>query len=328
LLIYRLLHHNDKIPDIKLNLIGREKQLFKPILRVFQNTQTLNELLPIISKYISDRRENNSNSLYAFLYKLIKDLIRTQDTPELESSLIWNTITDLLPGELMPNRKFSYESTDFDILSQKGIVEILIQKFGAKHSKDRREKRKLIFDIDKLDRIGRIYELPIDVKVSTTTSSAVTDMTDVTHIGLDKHLIEQSANSQLANSDILNNNNSKEIKENNNNNKEIIIRKTEDPSIPAHPSQASHPSPIEESPSSSLPLDKDKQLSLSSAMISTIGEMSSIPSPQLQEEEHKRFNCFYCSEVYSSDMERVKHIGVEHPGKMFWPTPEDFENRL
>jgi hypothetical protein len=63
-------------------------------------------------------------------------------------------------------------------------------------------------------------------------------------------------------------------------------------------------------------------------MISTIGEMSSIPSPQLQEEEHKRFNCFYCSEVYSSDMERVKHIGVEHPGKMFWPTPEDFENRL
>jgi hypothetical protein len=116
LLIYRLLHHNDKIPDIKLNLIGREKQLFKPILRVSQNTQTLNELLPIISKYISDRRENNSNSSYAFLYKLIKDLIRTQDTPELESSLIWNTITDLLPGELMPNRKFSYESTDFDIL--------------------------------------------------------------------------------------------------------------------------------------------------------------------------------------------------------------------
>jgi hypothetical protein len=36
LLVYRLLHFKDKIPDIKLNIQNREKQLFKPILRVFQ----------------------------------------------------------------------------------------------------------------------------------------------------------------------------------------------------------------------------------------------------------------------------------------------------
>jgi hypothetical protein len=40
LLIFRLLHHNDKILNIKLNLIAREKQLFKPILRVFEHTDT------------------------------------------------------------------------------------------------------------------------------------------------------------------------------------------------------------------------------------------------------------------------------------------------
>jgi hypothetical protein len=184
-------------------------------------------LLPIIAKYISERRESNSNSFYAFLYKTIKDLISTQNTIELESSVIWSTITGLLPGDFVQNKKLSYESTDFGTLSQKGIVETLIQIFRAKHSKVRREKRKLIFDIDKLSRIGRAYELSIDVKISTT-SSGVIDVTDVTHIGLDKHLIEQSSDVQLANSSILNDNNSKELEENNDddiNNKEIIIRK-------------------------------------------------------------------------------------------------------
>ena len=115
-----------------------------------------------------------------------------------------------MPGDTLPNKKLSYDSTEFGILSQKGIVETLIQIFGAKHSKDRRDKRKLIFDIAKLERIGKVYELSIDVKISTT-SSGVTDVTDVTHIGLDKHLIEQSCDYQLANSNILNENNSKEI---------------------------------------------------------------------------------------------------------------------
>jgi hypothetical protein len=70
LLVYRLLHFKDKIPDIKLNIQNREKQLFKPVLRVFQKTETtLNELLPVISKYISQRRQSNANTQHAFLYR-------------------------------------------------------------------------------------------------------------------------------------------------------------------------------------------------------------------------------------------------------------------
>lgn len=52
LLIFRLLHF-EKILDVKLNIENREKQLFKPIIRVFQNTEILGELLAIISKYVS-----------------------------------------------------------------------------------------------------------------------------------------------------------------------------------------------------------------------------------------------------------------------------------
>ena len=59
LLVCRLLHFNEKIPDIKLNIKGREKQLFKPVLRIFQNTHALKELLPVISNYVVQKREAN-----------------------------------------------------------------------------------------------------------------------------------------------------------------------------------------------------------------------------------------------------------------------------
>ena len=99
LLVYRLLHYKDKIPDVKLNIENREKQLFKPLIRVFQNTETLKELLPIISKYVRQRRESNANSLHAFLYRTIRELISAQNTTEPESGLIWNTITESLQGD-------------------------------------------------------------------------------------------------------------------------------------------------------------------------------------------------------------------------------------
>jgi hypothetical protein len=186
LFAYRLLHSNDKIPNIELNIQNREKQLFKPVLRVFQGTETLRELLPVISKYVSQKRENNANTLYAFLYRTITDLIRAKDTAELESSLIWDTIIDLLPGELISNKKLSYESSEFGTISQKGIIEILMQVFGASPSQSRREKRKLVFNMAKLERLGKVYDLSIEVKVG----QSVTDVTHVTDIGLDKHLGE------------------------------------------------------------------------------------------------------------------------------------------
>ncbi|MGA9169839.1 MAG: hypothetical protein WBZ20_06815, partial [Nitrososphaeraceae archaeon] len=47
----------------------------------------------------------------------------------------------------------------------------------------------------------------------------------------------------------------------------------------------------------------------------------------LQQQEN-RFKCFHCNEFYSSDGERVAHISAEHPSRLYYPNPEDFDNRL
>src|SRR5207245_5665802 len=99
LLIHRLLHFKDKIHDIKLNIKNREKQLFKPLIRLFCKTETQKKLLPVISNYISQKRERNSNTLHAFLYSIIKDLVKAQDTMVIESDVIWTTVKDTLHGK-------------------------------------------------------------------------------------------------------------------------------------------------------------------------------------------------------------------------------------
>ena len=240
LLMYRLLHFNDKIPNIKLNIENREKQLFKPVLRIFQDTEKLKELLPIVSKYVSQKREGNTNTLYAFLYRTITDLIKAQDTTELESSLIWNYITEILPGEEIPHKQLSYESSEFGTISQKGIIEIFMQVFGAKRSLNRREKRKLLFDMDKLQRLGKVYNLSMEIKVGPS----VTDVTDVTDIGLDRHLIDHPPEIEIIESKAERDDFFKEeaVGDTKFTNEERQVNRLSS----VHPSQVSHLSPIKE----------------------------------------------------------------------------------
>ena len=237
LLIYRLCHFHDKLPSIKLNLTGRERQLFMPTIRVFQSTQILDKLRAVIGNYVSKRREANANTLLAFLYHTVMDLVKTRNTTELESSLIWNTITESLPGNDLPNKPLSYDSSEFGIISQKRIVETLIQVFGAKQSNNRRQERRLIFDVGKLQRLGQIYNLSVEVKIGVGTP--VTDVTDVTHIGLDRHIYEPSGA-------VENDNHNDKVLDipiiESKTNKESTLHNTTDPLLPVHPSQVSNTS--------------------------------------------------------------------------------------
>lgn len=227
-----------KIPDIKVNLSAREKQLFKPVIRVFQNTNTIDGLLPVISRYVGKRRESNSNTLHAFLYKLVTDLIKAQGTAELESGLIWNTLLDILPGDSIPNRKLSYDSSEFGILSQKGITETLTQVFGAKSSQNRRDKRRVIFNIETLKRLSRIY--------------------DVTNVGLDRYAAKAEYTEEITEQDKKEENNSKNNRSSTTPNPKVISEE-HIPKDTNDPSQVSQASPLIQQQALITPVPTDQQ---------------------------------------------------------------------
>jgi hypothetical protein len=58
------------------------------------------------------------------------------------------------------------------------------------------------------------------------------------------------------------------------------------------------------------------------------GGVSNTKTGKESDKNEDWFRCFYCNEFCSYDEERVAHIDYAHPGKLYYPTPEDFENRL
>jgi hypothetical protein len=170
LLMVRLLHFHSTIPDIKLNIKGREKQLFKPVIRIFQKTDVLTELLPVVRNYVIQKREANFSTLHAFLYRVIKDLIRNQDSTRLESHIIWGHIRNNLQGAEVPCKPLSYDTSEFGIISQKEITQILEHIFGAKVRKSGGIKV-VEFDLSKLKRLGRIYDMSLEVKIEETNGN-------------------------------------------------------------------------------------------------------------------------------------------------------------
>lgn len=183
LLIYRILHHDDKFPDINLNITGREKQLFKPILRIFNITQTQNELESVISNYINKKRAANVDSLHAFLYRIVSALIKNANSYKLTSKSIWELVTSI-PGEFLYKGNTKFESVDYGVLTQKKVNKILREVLGGEPDRDN-SSRSLIFKEEKLARLDALYNLSLEVKVTQVTQ--VTQVTHSRNIGLEAY---------------------------------------------------------------------------------------------------------------------------------------------
>jgi hypothetical protein len=161
LLVYRLLHHNSPIQDIKLNIKNRDKQLCKPLIRLFQNSNAVNEILVALSKFVSEKKQRKVNTLEARLYTIITELVASYGTT-LTSALIWDTFKADIDGSDISAQ--SYETSEYGVISQKKIVEILEDRFGAYKKRSGRE-RTLIFDKDKLSRLAANYSLSTSIEI-------------------------------------------------------------------------------------------------------------------------------------------------------------------
>ena len=69
---------------------------------------------------MNKRREANANTLHSFLYHIIIDLIKEQNTPELESALIWNTITN--STQMYRNSDGHRIKTTLDVFHQRILI--------------------------------------------------------------------------------------------------------------------------------------------------------------------------------------------------------------
>ena len=117
---------------------------------------------------------------------MIKEI---KDSAELESKEIWGKVKEDLNGEDIKAQ--TIQTPDFGPISQKEIIQILKDVFKVKPSKSHDKSRKWIFDTTIIEKLGKVYDLDIEVKVEKKSDASDASDASMDSIGIGKYIQEK-----------------------------------------------------------------------------------------------------------------------------------------
>jgi len=172
LFAYRLLHFQDPIPNIELSVRNREKQLCKPVLRLFQDSKCQDEIGRALADLIGQKRGLKRGTLESkILDEVLKMINENQEKEEQRKidqtkgewffkawepnqipipSLI-DRVRTSLDGEYRYEKDKSFQTEEHGTVTHDRIRSICVDKFGAE-SKRNQSARYLEFNLENLNK--------------------------------------------------------------------------------------------------------------------------------------------------------------------------------
>ena len=165
MLIYRLIHFEDAIPDIEIGVEGREKELTKPIIQLFYNSQAQSEVETTLQYFLKLKTEKKEITLEPLLYPIVLNLVAQSSRPDKEISVaeIWEQVRATIEGHYDEKKPHEYQTLEYGTIYNNTIRNILEHTFGGR-PKHRTFGNTFIFDIEELTRVGKAYNLSIDIQ--------------------------------------------------------------------------------------------------------------------------------------------------------------------
>ena len=130
MLVYRLIHFKDAVVDIDIGLEGRNKELCKPLLQLFYNTNSQNEVKSSLQQFVDSKNQTKGHTIEAVLYPIVVNLI-SKIGNKVYASQLWYEITHNLDGKYDDRKPNEYHTVDYNILYRNTITNIICDKFGA-----------------------------------------------------------------------------------------------------------------------------------------------------------------------------------------------------
>jgi hypothetical protein len=183
LFCFRLIHYNDPIPQISLNVKGRTAELVSPLIRLFRNSPIARDkIIRSLSTFVKERNESLLDSFENKLRESIQSLINgrieralkpTEEDQELDRYTFTNeSIRERLvkdtEAEEVTDKKGVYYSPQIGGFSQSKITSILKSKFKVKLTKNYiqgKQKRCVEFNQNYLNRLKESYEVPEKIEI-------------------------------------------------------------------------------------------------------------------------------------------------------------------
>ncbi len=163
ILCYRLVHYKEPIIDIETGLKNRDDELCRPLLQLFHGTEAISEIIDILQKFVTERKERKSNSVEASLYPILVSLI-SEHGYELSVGLIWSSLMLKLDGTFREEKPNQYETHDHGMMYKNTITKMIVDKFGSGRKK-RKDGNVIIFDKEKLSRFVNVYNTTVNIQV-------------------------------------------------------------------------------------------------------------------------------------------------------------------
>jgi hypothetical protein len=162
MLIYRLIHFKDEIPDIDIGVEGREKELSKPIIQLFYNTNAQTEIEATLQYFLNLRTEKKEITLEPVLHPIVAKLV-SKNGNEISVKAVWEELKDTIEGHYDEKKPYEYHTLEHGVIYNNTISNILEHTFGGR-PKHRIFGNTFIFDAEELRRIGRAYNLTTKIQ--------------------------------------------------------------------------------------------------------------------------------------------------------------------
>jgi hypothetical protein len=166
MLIYRLLHFKDPIPDINVGVEGREKELSKPVVQLFYGANAQKEIETTLQAFLNLRNEKKEITLEPILHPIISNLV-SEHGNEISVKQIWGAIKETIEGYCDEKRPHEYQTLEYGTIYNNTISSILEHTFGGR-PKHKEHGNVFLFDPEELLRIGRAYSLTTTIQVTDT----------------------------------------------------------------------------------------------------------------------------------------------------------------
>ena len=133
LLIYRLKHFKDPIPNLDIGVEGRDKELVKHSIQLFHGSNCLTEVIETLQYFLDLKNQKKESTIESILLQKVVAPLVKHEGPEVSSKRIWNEFKHEVPGtenEKNPNEYFTndygtvYKNTTLPVI----LVILLTEK--------------------------------------------------------------------------------------------------------------------------------------------------------------------------------------------------------
>jgi hypothetical protein len=177
MLVYRLIHFKDPIPDIDIGVQRRSKELCKPYIQLFYGSESQRMIEETLEWFLKSKLDRKSNSIDNVALPLIINLVAELNGP-IPNALLWQTITGSLDGEFFGSDE--YHSVEYGKLYRDTLIQRIKDKFGPTPTRLHGGKRAYQFDLVKLQKIAKSYSSEVEIR---TTLKGDTRDTNDTSLG-------------------------------------------------------------------------------------------------------------------------------------------------